>query len=589
MAYVDLDKIINVSGWGGSVYPGGDDPAPYPVLSQSIGIFNKPDARDGDSNGRFGLLNNSNNTVNAQNNNWNTQMAVAVDSGVWALSTHVKSFDFSTTIAQIDSGQIKYTAFSNITNNVSYYTEIEWQYVYMNFDLVTKEWINVIGNDFDLWASISSKWFVVLSWLNNYLVVLSWYTLKVYPCTADGVVTWNITSSYDVWAWLPQSDDLSQYWGWHASIVWANEETVFVSIIRWSTWDGQLRADMRSFWDIYNISSSWIISRNVRTQLKYINLWTGSAAWWWGWWWSWWIASYQIWNISYVYWFATYSASTWQDSVFWEIWHLYSFDLTNKVVVTVSDINYRTSNTSTIEPKLVGSVNGYWDSLNSEFYTIWNDLNIYKISSLSVTDTWNDYYLSSNRYRSVYSKYEKLYTQSDNIWFNNNMLMIWWTNINWTFTSLYLNSINIIKPDGVSEEDDMIKYSWIWTTYQYKWQDMLDEYLWMLRINGVDVPNSWSLLFPAQVWNRINALPTLTQSHTKSIDLPLTLIWQPYLNIELYNDNDRWFPIKLTLWSTGGNYTTPTLPANNGMTSGSATTPRVPGTDASYINLTLAS
>jgi hypothetical protein len=102
------------------VYPNGDDPAPYPVLAQSVGIFNKPDAWDVDSNGWFGLLNNSNNAINAQNNNWNTQMAVAVDSGIGSLSTHVKSFDFSTTIAQIDNGQIKWSLFKNTTsyNNI---------------------------------------------------------------------------------------------------------------------------------------------------------------------------------------------------------------------------------------------------------------------------------------------------------------------------------------------------------------------------------------------------------------------------------------------------------------------------------------
>lgn len=57
MAMLDLDKIINITTWGGGgggIYPWGDNPVPYPVVQQKIGVFNKPNAWDVDSNGLSG-------------------------------------------------------------------------------------------------------------------------------------------------------------------------------------------------------------------------------------------------------------------------------------------------------------------------------------------------------------------------------------------------------------------------------------------------------------------------------------------------------------------------------------------------------
>ena len=41
MAMLDLDKVINITSWGGGgwLYPGWDNPAPYPIVSQHIGLW----------------------------------------------------------------------------------------------------------------------------------------------------------------------------------------------------------------------------------------------------------------------------------------------------------------------------------------------------------------------------------------------------------------------------------------------------------------------------------------------------------------------------------------------------------------------
>jgi hypothetical protein len=46
--------------------------------------------------------------------------------------------------------------------------------------------------------------------------------------------------------------------------------------------------------------------------------------------------------------------------------------------------------------------------------------------------------------------------------------------------------------------------------------------------------------------------------------------------------------LKLWFGITGWNYATPTLPSNNGMSAGNATTARTAWSDASYIDLTLS-
>lgn len=506
MAYVDLDKVIEVN-WGGwSVYPGGDDPAPYPVLTQSIGIFNKPDAWDWDSNGWFGLLNNSNNAVNAQNNNWNTQIAVATDSGVWALSTHVKSFDFSTTIAQIDSGKIKYSIHKQYST--TFWIDEVWGTINnvagwlaaANLDIRFGHW----AGDFDL------IWQIVTSWWNRFLVI----NAQIFPIDADNHITWAST--------------------W--SLFWTDFNYGFqnrpIAVVDNYIWYVYANNGSRSHWVLASINSS-----GVPTVISNGDLPTFHDG-------------------------ASNSAIQINDNVAYFTWtnnnSLVEVDLTNVTAFTITTVHNVPTDDHSIKwfdwTQLLildpyDSNNIHWRDIDTHVwswslwvYTGWRTILWDSLQSL--TDSDYNYTISWNTINIKWQTYT-------------------WTNLQWN------------------------KYCWI--IYEHvSWHMTYDDFACLIVNEIVLVNDPIDLKINGNIIATLdNDILSVDQILSKTISsvIPITTA---NLIVELSTANLASQSLALSLWTTGWTYATPTLPANNGMTSGSATTPRVAGTDASYINLTLS-
>lgn len=513
MAYVDLDKIINVSGWGGSVYPGGDDPAPYPVLTQSIGIFNKPDARDGDSNGWFGLLNNSNNAINAQNNNWNTQMAVATAIWTGALSTHVKSFDFSTTIAQIDSGKIKWALFKNTTVYDTLVTFNEWT---KKLKKISPSAVQITGQT--AWSHI------ITSWGNRFL--LAWG--NIFPLDADNNVTWAATGTY----------------------LWQVVSTVGNTV---RTLQVSLPSINDVTWHIYTIDATWVATEinNVLVYDWSSTAYGTSVRWW-----------YQLDNTICHTLIWHYTGTGWDQDLLWEY---ITIDLTNTTTFTFTVIsdwrmpyNLYGSWTNHVWYDWVGLIFAASD-------TFWNTL-IRRATSAWVENLWT-YHGEASMWKTWSLTYwtDKTTTISA----SSTKLNILWTNVGWeNIAPAWISWL--YEMTWALSQDDCLIWAIISDSYIPFWEDDPLE----ITINWIDITGYDNAIFVA--WAN------------KTVTLTTKTIWDVYIDAKISTPNFGGRDLCIALWATWWTYATPTLPANNGMTSGSATTPRVAGTDASYINLTLS-
>lgn len=497
MAYVDLDKIINIESGGWGVYPWWEDPAPYPVLSQSIGIFNKPDARDGDSNGWFGLLNNSNNAVNAQNNNWNTQMALAVDSWVGALSTRIKSFDFSQNIWQIDWGQIKFGVFQ----------EAAWTQ-YISIDETEKKMVHMCRQD----SVYDWDMRIVTSWWNRFGIIGN----VIYSIDADNKILSTITTITG----LSMMNSVS---------TWTVRQVVGNMVwVLWTGWDYYWvwKVEIHPDWSFTEIARSTL--ENPYRQYKW---------------------SYQYWDILYLYFWNTGSS--------------------NATVVVVS---YKLSDSTSELLHLWLSTWGYsmvtvWFN-GTHHYSMWLNRE-YLWTGLRNLNTWDFVLWWWNRGSVAYQWDEnKLLNRDTNVSIaSGTSVNILWT----TYPVLWATSVwRIFEPTGSNIQDEAFKgFVLPATTKLYN-----DEQKISLKVNWQEVRwFEWALV--------------TTDIFTQA--LPIQPIWTKHIEVVLEKTWNIWINQKLALWATWWTYDTPTLPANNGMTSGSATTPRVPWTDASYINLTLAS
>ena len=497
MAYVDLDKIINIESGGWVVYPSGDDPAPYPVLTQSIGIFNKPDAWDWDSNGWFWLLNNTNNAINAQNNNWNTQMALAVESWVGALSSRIKSFDFSADIKQIDSGQIKYGIFQeSVTQNININT------VNKTMEFAAKQ--DIIVN--------SDIWVATVDWVRYGIV---WN--KVYTIDSNNKL-WTLLTTIE---WLSGNDSTGTIKG----VVWDKIGILWSSGGYWRMRTVQLLPWWATFTELWKSSGSY-----------------PDRAFQW---------SYQYWDKVYAYFYNTWSSNS---SMF-----VVEYDL----ITYTSATNYLWHNT-----QYYGKVSIWFDGTNH--YSMWNRSQDFQVwwrwlRNLNTNDFvvwWGD------RGNVLYQgDPTKLINRDTNISFkSNDFVNILWTNYQ---TIGNITIYKILEPTWANIQDDAIVGIILAPNIKFysDWQSA------QLKINWQVVANYSDMLITTDIY---------------STTLPILQINSPYIEVELSKIGDLWVSQKLALWATWGTYDTPTLPVNNGMSSGDATTPRVPWGDASYINLTLS-
>lgn len=495
MAYVDLDKIINIESGGWGVYPWWEDPAPYPVLSQSIGIFNKPDAWDWDSNGWFGLLNNSNNAVNAQNMNWNNQVALAVDSWIGALSTRIKSFDFSQNIWQVDWGQIRFGVFRSWWHDIIHINETSNQIKKLSKSSVnlTYEW----------------RLYIITSWWNKFICT-NW---NIYPMDINYNITWS-----SVWTYL-----------W--TIIWTVWNNIWTLLVH-SDWD--------QYWAIFSINSSWVATEVNRAKVNDTNTyWTPFST-----------HSYQLDStISHVL--------AWMYSTPSQYLHgrYITVDLTNTSIFTFTTIY------DTLWWNLAGNVYWVWyDWSWLLFLMTWSPTTIYKVTWSWITWEWI-YHWYSTHLRWALNYFTNLNDSISSDW---TILKIYWNNVNW---------------DSVW---------WIWYIYEITSWSEDDSFIWIILDNSKNAFGEDNQISLNINWNNVlNWISYIFNNWPMVHSLWIIQINSKYLEVSLNTNSVS--ELKLALWATWGTYATPTLPISNGMTSGSAASPWVPWTDASYINLTLAS
>lgn len=397
MAYVDLDKIINVTGWGGgTIYPD----VPYPVLNQRIGIFNKPNARDTDSNGWFGLLGNSAAGICQQNYNFNQQIAIAVDSWVSALSTRIKSYDFSTDIDKIDGGAIKWGIFSRGTN-------------FFNINETSKKVKDISTPDSDLsislWSSTKKSW-IVTSWGNRFL--LTWG--NIFPIDADN----KLLSATPTWTYL-----------WEIlAVVWSHIRTIWFDSWLWWYFQSVL-------WTLYSINSSWVSSSVSTISLT----WSG----------GWFHVENRIWvwyqqSNTIAYYLVQINTNSWEHT-WWE-WYYKSVDLTNTTTFTTTTI-YDT-----------------WYFSNTIRDICWYDwtwllfldgTDIKRITWAWVSASLWTYLWTTNDICAKTSSLALLTDSSWNISTQSTKLNILWTDVWWdSVSSIYDNVSFLYEPTGTLSQDD---------------------------------------------------------------------------------------------------------------------------------------
>lgn len=397
MAYVDLDKVINVNWGGGWIYPD----VPYPVLNQRIGIFNKPDARDTDSNGWFGLLGNSVAGICQQNYNFNQQIALAVDSWVGALSTRVKSYDFSTDIDKIDGGAIKWGIFSRGTN-------------FFNINETSKKIKDVYSADQTISLSSSTKkWFIVTSWGNRFLLT----ALNSYSLDSNNI----IQSSTPTWTYLWQ-----------------------VLAVVWNTvWTTSIDTDVTTntlVWRIYTVDSAWsftLIDSQVMVTQNF-------ASW-----------SYpKIYNKEQCQWDNTiayivynFLANFWGMWYLWKAWAL-SVDLSNTWTFTSTSV-YQDTSWTTIGATLAPVC----------WYDTWvlyvGDWDVYRITWAWKSASLWTYVGTINDISSKANSVSLLTTLTDNIITQSTKLTIKWTDVWWdSITTIYDKVCFVYEPTGTQSQDD---------------------------------------------------------------------------------------------------------------------------------------
>lgn len=504
MAMLDLDKVINITSWGGGggLYPGWDNPAPYPIVSQHIGLFSKPNAWDTDSNGWFGLLDSSNNLINAQNAQFNTQIAPAPVSGTGPLSTRVKSFNFSANISSVNSGKIKYGIFKSSTGN---------QKTIM-FDKTEPGYVKTIN-------------------------------------TQDKVIVWGF--------WVVTVDGVKYWFQWDKYFQMDNNYKVIddgTAIPWFPVWPRQLAGtSWNKLWYFYTESlgsgvykinglSISVASGMVFTIWTPVNqYWNNHAR-----------ASYQLWDEIFI--------------------GIHGSSSTDNIGCMARNIVTETFSSKGNSSDFVGNawrafgVDGTWA------WFVWAANNIYTQWSWTSASSFgvSPWYRLYNGWLSVASD------TSNNVIFSSgafgtdvsNIAPFAWTT---TYTQQSFITRNTIFENTLvpSNQDDAIVWIVLWQDdiYENTTNPELD-----ITINGTSV---WTT----------NILSKGTAILTKNVWA--ISIGQPYIEIELSSNKTDLGTYKIALWATGWDFTTPALPANNGL-SGTSTTKRESTVNSTDLYLTLA-
>jgi len=570
MAYLDLDKIINVNWWGGWwTYP---DNSPYPVLWQSIWLFNKDDAWDWwNSEWRFWLLNSSNNNINAQNNSWNTQYSPAISQGTGALSTKVKSYAFSADIDTIDSWSVIAWLYRNIKD-----------YSVINIDENTQDIISVYWTN-NLSSIYSKKAYIVSAWWNQFFCKITWENeISVYDAWVWGEPIWNPIDTQNI-----QIPDIVTYWSTadriRSSIVWTNWDYLYVIIWR-SKWSAAVDSNgdditwfkMSAF--IYQVQSNWTLSL-IDSSIDFKSIENQSF-----WHYNWWYATlniwtYQIWTTWYllISWWSevikSWSPSTYNSArAFW----LFSYDLTSTTVSLTEEYYVEWSDLSDLPEYMVSVWTNddliFWYDWSKWIVVDWN-LDIQNVDSSWIVDSSNDYFALNALYWCRYrNTITKLTSQNLNVFINDNKITAKWQDVDWVFTWLYNNYSMVFEMDWSSEEDDSWVFKWYYINTTASIKDTSNVELSFnstvvdsisIQSNMINVPTEFFLSFSSFWWNVMSS---------------------PDIELEIKYANSNSLDTKLWFNLTWGDYATPIW--SNDL-SWDATTPRTPWANSTYLNLTL--
>lgn len=477
MAYVDLDKVINVGSWGGGgIYPD----VPYPVLAQRIAIFNKPNARDTDSNGWFGLMWNSVNGICWQNYNFNQQIALAVDSGVAALATRVKSYDFSTNIDKLDVGQIKFWLMTRGTK-------------FFSINQSTKKIEDVYMSALDqtlTFNSNSKRSWIVTSWGNRFMLVWK---------TAANWVNWTHTIT-DVFP-IDANNRITSYtpvdtFNWHVIAI--------VSNYIWTAYNNN-----DNFWSgktngkLFSINSSWatteISSVNLRTWAYYFNLN---------------FASYQQDNT------VAHFIQTQRDTGPNYNFKYLTIDLTNTSTFTFTSVYTVWSN--------IAYVRGVWWYDWSWFLMVsWT--NVKRVTAWWISASLWTYCVSANDTMAINSDLSYFTSLGDTICTNSTAFNILGTIPTGIVTAMYNNMSFVFEPTAALSQDDsfvgvMTNYAVIGST-----DPVVSEVNWVqnnIIDNGIYTNDYW-IIMPVTVQSLVNSY----------VDLELSIA------NTLWNDLNLWIGI----------------------------------------------
>ncbi len=520
MSYVDLDKVINVSGGGWTIYPD----VPYPVLNQRIGIFNKPNAWDTDSNGWFGLLGSSVAGICQENYNFNQQMALAIASGSWAITTRVKSYDFSVDIDKVDGGVIKralmrewVTSLLSINESTNKITDVKTADVTWNLTI----------------DGTYKRWHIVTSWGNKFLL----YWGSVYSLDANNrILSYTHTATYT---------------GKVFAIVWNYVWTIY------SYAPGAQTSQAIVY--LYSIDNAGITTEINNVVIGHVTensssgfnttIWYQQDN----------TIAYTAYAVSLDYLYPT--SKMWYGSI----------DLTNTAAVSFTEIysvQYGYWYPATPDISNNNGMCGYDGT--GLLVVCWTDVKRFTAAWLSVS-LWTYIWTSSDVVART-SSLALLTAYTNNVWTNTNKIEVGDSTLPWdSIATIYNNVAFIYEPTWVLSQDD--SFIWILTNKLA----LVDDDSIEIDINWTNVETiSWNYLY--NLTGSLIRTTTVTQ---------ISSIAVPSLEVTVDYNNVAWIQSKLWIGITWWDYTTPTLPANNWL-SGNATTAWTAGSSASYIDLTLS-
>ena len=561
MAYLDLDKIINISWGGGWTYPDG---TPYPVLNQSIWLFNKPNAWDTDSQGWFGLLNSSNNDINAENQNFQDQFALSIMQWTWPLSSRVKSYDFSTNISTIDGGRVVaglYLKPETVSQNILRFNSTNpWE---ITTATICSNSVPMVNLTYDKWyIATSPSWnkFLVY-WTKN---VWEWWDSYIYSIPLD----LNLNVSWVAIQRVVENQENGNSKFNATNVIAAIWEYVRV-ITNW--WDLTSNTSAVSKWQIYSIADDWTLTIVDSQTFASGSTPYNTSDWWnhiYGVVWS-----YTDWATCWVRNQITIRGRETNGTYHWvNIWKYIKVDLTNTWTFTYTDITWLPSEIS-VDAR---GVPVYYDWTNDLIYWIYSTKDIYSIdNSGTIVNVWQAFdweafYSSVNLSWSI----SKLTDHTNRVTANDSLLDIFWENADWTRTILYKNIINAYEIDWSITSDAWYKSLFINNDANNSTISLNDN-LWItLNVNSSPINreikgwinfSSWKIEF-----TDFSALPTL---NSPSVELELSTT-----NVNS-RDIKMWF--NLTWWD----YSAPT--GSNDL-SWNATTAWSAWSNATYLNLTLS-